>query len=792
MAGWALLALALLGAVLAVNVIRPSRGPWSLVPSWLGVFLKVDMRLRQIGIRLEVLLRNTLCRSVLVGASLLGSTWACADDPMGRPVMQAGKMTSVPVLDGKVLGDSGWHGLAAASGFRQVQPDDGELATQKTEVFVGYTDDALYIGVVAYDNNPAGILATDSRRDSPLTDTDSFQVILDGMRDGQNGFVFGTNPAGVEYDGQVTHEGTGTVTGAGPGSGGGGFNLNWDGTWDVATDVSEIGWSAEMRIPFRTLRYGRGDTQVWGINFQRNIGRNNEITYWAPLKRQHNLYRVSEAGTLTGVSPPPQRNLKISPYVLGKSTRGGDLVNTENNSEVGFDIKYSITPSLTLDATYNTDFAQVEADERQVNLDRFSLFFPEKRSFFLENGGQFSVGDPQAVEMFFSRRIGISAGGEQLPIEGGVRLSGKIGNSTNVGFLHMSSEAVVDIAPANQFTVARLNQELPGRSSIGFMLINRDGDGSYLVPEDADENQTYAVDGRWGIGENLQLQAWAAKTSTPGMDDRDEAFSAKAVYKSVKWDFNLGYGQVGEDFNPEVGFLSRSNFRRADTFLQRRIRPKDKWGLLEVRPHASYSGYWDFDGFQETGRLHADVAWDFRNGYLIHTGANRTREGVQNSFQIVDGVTVQPGTYDHTEGSIVFGTNQAAPLSISTHTTFGGRFGGDRVSFTSALRYRVGETFSSELSVNYNDFDLPDGEFTANLLRLRLSYSFTPKILLQALVQYNEFDDVVGTNLRFSWLQSANAGLFIVYNEVDERGLGARPTGREFIVKYSHIFDVFN
>jgi hypothetical protein len=699
-------------------------------------------------------------------------------------------MTSVPVLDGRVLEDSAWASLIPATGFWQVQPDDGEPATQRTEVYVGYSDDALYIGVVAYDDDPDGILVTDSRRDSDLADTDSFQVVLDGLRDGQNGFVFGTNPAGIEYDGQVTREGTGGALG----SGSGGFNLNWDGSWDVATEVSDIGWSAEMRIPFRTLRYGRDEIQTWGINFQRNIRRNNEISYWASLSRQRNLYRVSEAGSVTGIAIPTQRNLKISPYVLGSSASGGELSGTENNSEVGFDIKYSITPSLTLDATYNTDFAQVETDENQVNLDRFSLFFPEKRPFFLENAGQFAVGDAQATEMFFSRRIGISDDGDPLPIEGGIRVSGKIGNSTNVGFLHMSSEAVAGVAPGNKFTVARINQELPSHSAIGFMFVNRDGDGSHLVAPGMDENQTYAIDGRWGIGDNLLLSAWAAQTSTPGLNGRDEAFAAKAAYDSAEWAYHLEYGQVGADFNPEVGFLSRSDFRRVSAFLMHRIRPDDMWGLLEIRPHVSYTGYWDFDGFQETGRLHNDIHWEYRNGYEIHTGINLSRAGVKEAFDIVDGVTIQPGTYEHAEVAIVFHTNQAAPLSFAINTTIGGRFGGDRVSLAPSLRYRIGETFSSELSYNYNEFDLPvpGGQFKANLVRLRLSYSFTPKILLQALVQYNELDDILGTNLRFSWLQSANAGFYLVYNEVDEQGVGGLPAGREIIIKYSHIFDVFN
>lgn len=703
--------------------------------------------------------------------------------------MRASQLASAPVLDGEVAGDTAWDGIVPASGFWQVQPDEGRPASQETQVFIGYLRDALYIGVIAYDQQPDAIIVADSRRDSDLSNTDSFQVIIDGLLDRQNGYVFGTSPAGLQYDGQVVREGAGQF-----GSGGGGFNLNWDGTWDVAAAISDIGWSAEMRIPFRTLRYGSGDDQTWGINFQRNIRRNNEIAYWAPISIERNLYRVSEAGTITGVAPPVQRNLKVTPYVLGKSSQGGDLPARENDTEFGFDIKYSITSRLTLDGTYNTDFAQVEADEQQVNLDRFSLFFPEKRPFFLENSGQFTIGNPEQVELFFSRRIGVAEDGTQIPIEGGVRLSGKAGNSTNLGFLYMSSEAVEGIAPGNEFTVARVNQELPNRSAIGVMFINRQGDGSYLVTADNDENQTYAIDGRWGIGDNLLLSTWVAQTATPGLDGRDDAFALKADYESSTWSYRLNYTEVGGDFNPEVGFLSRTEYKRIEGFVMRRIRPENLWGLLELRPHSSYNGYWDFDGFQETGFWHNDVHWAFRNGYEVHTGVNFTRSGLTEPFDIIEGVTIQPGTYDHVEGQLIFFTDQAAPLSFELSSIVGGRFGGDRVSLEPILRYRIGETFSSELSYNYNDFDLPvpGGQFNANLARLRLSYSFTPKILLQALVQYNELEDVIASNLRFSWLQSANSGLYLVYNEVDENGIGALPTGREIILKYSHIFDVFN
>jgi len=713
-----------------------------------------------------------------------------AERPTSPPEISATRLSVAPLMDGNVLGDDAWSGMVPASDFWQVQPNDGQAATQHTEVYVGYTDEALHIGVVAYDDAAGEVIVSDSRRDSSLDDTDAFLIIIDGLLDRQNGYVFGTNAAGIEYDAQVTREGTSNNFG----SGGGDFNLNWDGNWSVKSAISDIGWSAEFEIPFRTLRYGTSRRQDWGINFQRNIRRNNEIAYWAPLERNRNLYRVSEAGTLRGVELPSQRNLKITPYVLGQARRGGALAGTETDSDVGVDVKYSVTPSLTLDLTYNTDFAQVEADDQQINLDRFNLFFPEKRPFFLENAGQFSVGNGQEVEMFFSRRIGIGEDGDPIPVDGGIRLSGKVGDSTNIGLLYMGTDAVADIAPGNDFAVLRVNQELPNRSAIGAMFVNRDGDGSHLVARNEDNNRTYAVDGRWGIGDNLLLEGWLAKTNTPGRNGDDNAFALKGNYSSAAWAMSASYTEVREDFNPEVGFLARTEYRKGSAVILRRIRPDDMWGLLEIRPHVSYTGYWKFDGFQETGFLHMDSHWEFKTGTEVHTAVNVTRSGVIEAFDIVDGVVVQPGTYDHSEVQIVYFTDRSRPFSFSLRATAGGRFGGDRLSIAPTIRYRVGEIFRSELSFNYNDFDLPvpNGDFTANLARLRMSYSFTPKMQLQALLQYNETDDELGTNVRFSWLRSANSGLFLVYNEINERGIGALPTGREFILKYSHIFDIFN
>lgn len=727
------------------------------------------------------------------------------------PLVTAMKVETSPVLDGEVLNDATWQAAKAVTGFWQTTPDQGQAASEKTEVRIIYTSRTLYFGVVCYDREPQGIIVSDSRRDASLEETDSFQLILDTYHDKQNGFLFGTNPAGIEYDAQVTNEGSGRFGGGRQQRGAvSGFNLNWDASWEVKTKISEIGWSAEFAIPFKTLRFSKKDAQTWGVNFQRNIRRRNEKSYWVKLDRQYNIQKISLAGTLSGLENIRQNNLKIIPYTLGQASRNFQNPlerETQRDLDSGIDLKYSVTPGLTLDATYNTDFAQVEVDEQQINLDRFNLFFPEKRPFFLENAGFFSVGSPGEVELFFSRRIGIASGGFQVPILAGGRLSGKAAG-LNIGLLNMQTESSQFIEAdelssdttriqSNNFTIARINKELPNRSAIGALFVNRQGSGRYS--EGADYNRTFALDGRWGIGKYGQLSGFAAQTATPGVDEDEYAFRFGARYGAEAWLLTASYMQVSDAFNPEVGFLQRSGFRKSRFMIFNTTRPKDFLGLLETRPHISYEGYWDFDGFQESGKWHIDTHWEWKNGYEFHTGVNLTKEGIhpivdveEDSVEIQD-VFIPPGTYDHAEIALVGITNRGAWISFSMRATIGGYFGGDRISLSPSIRFRIGENFNTQLSLRHNNIDLPNGSFVTNLLTARISYSFTPRIFLQGLIQYNDSADIWSSNLRLGWLQSANTGLFVVYNDVREhenRKWGTR--SRSLIVKYSQLFDLLN
>ena len=724
-------------------------------------------------------------------------------------VAYAASVEDPPTLDGDVLGDPVWAAVEPVSGFRQSAPDEGQPATERTEVRVVFTDDTLYFGVVCYDRDPSGIIVSDSRRDSSMNDADSFQMVLDTFSDRQNGFVFGTTPAGQEYDGQVTDEGGGRSLFGGSGGGGfsrgsgGGFNLNWDGAWQVRTSTSDVGWSAEFAIPFRTIRYPAREDQSWGVNFQRNIRRRNETTFWAPLPRQYNLYRVSMAGQLAGVTAPIgfTGNVQLTPYVVGEiATRDAEPDrNPLALGDVGVDLKYSVTSGLTLDATYNTDFAQVEVDTQQINLDRFNLFFPEKRPFFLENAGVFSVSNQGPAsgmnlgqtELFFSRRIGINDAGAQIPILGGARLSGKVSDAVTVGLLNMQTETVDGTGPANNFTMARVRRDLPNRSSIGGLFVNRQATGSLAPPDDY--NRTYAVDGRWGIGQNGLVQGFVGRTQTPGRTGRDHALSLSTRYDSEAWRFISGYQENGEDFNPEVGFIRRTGgFRKFDVGVNHTSRPDRFLKFQELSPHMSFTRFWNFDGVMETSFLHLHFQGEFEDSSSAGVAVDVRSETVFEEFT-VSGIPVPPGRYDFNEVQYSYNYDRSAPVSFGMRATVAGFFGGDIVTLRPSINARYGETVNLSVSYSRNDIDLPNGSVVTNLTNVRAAYNFSPRLFVQTLLQHNDSADLWSVNFRVGWLQDANTGLFLVYNETEGIGdIVPSFAGRSVILKYSYLFDVLD
>ena len=713
----------------------------------------------------------------------------------GQNITSAVKASSDPVMDGDVLNDPAWANVPEVTTFIQKTPDEGQSVSEKTAVKVMYTEKTFYVSVVCYDTNPGEIVISDTRRDSPLNNSDSFSFIIDTFKDFQTGYLFGTNPAGIEYDAQITGGGEGGSMMRRFSMGtGGGFNVNWDAVWEVKSQKGDFGWSAEFAIPFKTLRYATNKDQSWGINFERVIARKKEEAHWSPISRQHTMNRLVSAGTLTHMNVPTSRNIKILPYVLGQNNvNKSETTSKSSDGNFGLDAKLSIGSSMSLDLTYNTDFAQVEADEQQINLDRFSLFFPEKRAFFLENAGLFSVGSGGGffgpdIEMFFSRRIGVGPGGAPVPILGGGRLTGTAGGM-KIGMLSMRTEAVKDITEANQYSVFRLKKELPNRTHIGAMYTALDHMGT-----DGYVNNAYAFDAQIGIGELSKIVVFAGLTETPEMDkDNAYAYRMEIARDTKQISTNASYTEVGASFNPEMGYLKRENYRKWSGRIFTRFRPENKFGLLEIRPHVNYDGYWKLDGFQESGKWHIDNHWEFRSGFEIHTGTNLVKEGVIEVFEISDSVFVSAGTYDDQEIQIMIMTNQAKPISFSSMNRIGGFFGGDRINMTPTVRLRYKDRFTSEFSFNFNKVNLPGGNFTTNLLRARLTYSFTPKMYIQSLLQYNNQSDQWSMNWRFIWQRSAGTGLYLVYNQVqDYDGIPIEKSTKSFVVKYSYLFDALN
>jgi len=696
-----------------------------------------------------------------------------------------------PIIDGEVLNEPLWEQVYTIRDLKQIKPDYGAPASEKTAIKIAYSTKTLYVAVVCFDTSPEKIVVSDSRRDADLNDDDSFLFIIDTYNDQQNGFLFGTNADGMEYDAQIDNEGEGNFS-ANRQQGGvvGGTNINWDASWEVKTRKGDFGWSAEFAIPLRSIRFNGGDNKTWGINFQRNISKRSETAYWANLPLGFDIKRLSLAGKMHGLNLKSPKNLKIIPYGLVQSIQKNHPPKyTTGNTAVGGDIKYSLTPGLTLDMTYNTDFAQVEVDEQQVNLDRFNLFFPEKRPFFLENAGQFSVGSPGEVDLFFSRRIGIGSGGSLVPIIGGSRVSGKIGQ-TNIGLLSMFTDEIPDETGAiellkNNYSVARINHDFAAqRSSLGGIMVSRSG-----LNDPLDYNRVVAVDGKLGIGKKAQLSGYLSQSSTPGIETDAHAFNFLAVYNWNGWNLRAGYTEVGEGFNPEVGFLLRSAFKKPEFLIFKQWRPKNTGKLLEVRPHISYRGYWNFQNTQETGFLHVDNHWVWESGFEIHTGINFTRETVLSAFPISN-VTVPTGAYNHQEFQFVLMSNANRKFYYQTRTLIGGYFGGNRISSTNRATFRLGDKFNTEGVFNYNRLQLPEGDANVLISGLRLAYSFTPRMFLQSLVQYNNVSNITSVNARFGWLRNANTGLFVVLNIIKDTDYFDALNNQSITLKYSHQFDL--
>ncbi len=638
------------------------------------------------------------------------------------------------------------------------------------------------------------------------------QVVIDTFNDNQNAFLFGTNPVGIEYDGQVAREGqTGGFAASTTQRGmGGGFNVNWDGDWSVRSQITERGWETELAIPLKTLRYNPGSNRTWGINVMRNIRRKNEQVYLAPIPRGYNIYRISLAAKMTGLDLPQRRDIKMIPYGLGNVDEYGlvEEDQVESDLDAGLDVKWGMTPQVTADFTVNTDFAQVESDQQQINLTRFPLFFPEKRPFFLENASTFQFGTPREVDLFFSRRIGLDKNGFPIDILAGARLSGKVG-SFNVGVLDMQTRDKFDrqtddlVASSSNYFVARLQREM-GRSNFGAIFVNRQGTGDFAGSENY--NRAYGLDGTIQATENTKVFTFLAGSTSPGETGTDYAGRALVSYATTWWNGHIGYQQVGEDFNAEVGFVPRTGYRKPQAAFHLEYQPQRYPWIRRISPHVQWNTYYGFDGQIQTshGHFHFFEIQE-QSGGRFGAVLDHRQDQPTEAFTIYTGldgrqVVIPPGLYTWNEWQVMYLSDPSAPLSFNGLYTFGDFYDGDLKRYWVGLNFRIGAKFNTSVNWNRSDVDLPYGSFTTDLVPFRVSYAFTPLYSIQALIQYNNQTATVSSNIRLALLNRSGTGLFVVYNDVrdtysirrtdpDTGVLFPNVLGRSFIVKYTYLFD---
>jgi len=736
-------------------------------------------------------------QSAAADAAVASAPAAATTEADRRFNFAATRVDEAPTIDG-VIDEAVWLRAVVLTGFIQAAPDEGQPATERTEVRVLYDDTAIYIAAINYDREPDRIIANVLRRDEQHRNNDSFMVTLDTYHDHRNGFVFETNAMGARYDAQIVGEGNAAFGGFGSRS----LNRDWDAVWESSARITEDGWVVEMAIPFWELRFNV-DQEDWGINFRRRIRRKTEEAYWAPVPRQFNETRLSLSGMVDDLQLTRPRNLQVKPYVIGSVNRGivddiavpamGPDYANDYLGDVGGDVKWSMSPNMTLDFTLNTDFSQVEADDQQINLTRFSLFFPEKRDFFLENAGFFDfgggggggrLGGGSQVVGFHSRTIGIGPSNEEIPLYGGGRLTGKTG-PWSIGTLVMQSEATTspdgDVGvPSNNYIVGRLSRDLGARSRAGVLFTNRQSSRG-------DYNREIGVDGRWGVNQQITIDTWLMKTETPGLEGDDWAGSVKFDWSSPLFQVRGSYLDIGEAFNPEMGFVTRTGIRAIDpSFHWTPYFPDSKY-LRNLSPHVNYRYTAAREGEKLSEYLHLDFDAFLEHGDKVSVAHNRRYELLELPFEITAGITIPVGVYEWSETNLELQSDAGRPVDGSFNYTKGGFWSGDKTEYRVAAGWRPGPRLNLGLGWTRNDIVLAEGAFTTNLGSLRVDFDFTTEMSIRSLFQYNSQSDQVLANVRFRYIYVAGSDLYVVYNErrVAER---ADLIDRALIIKATHVF----
>jgi hypothetical protein len=695
--------------------------------------------------------------------------------------LRATRVTSALTIDGR-LDEAVYEKTPAIGGFVQQDPDEGRPATERTDAWIFFDDKNLYIAVRCWDSHPERQIANEMRRDSEsIGQNENFAVLLDTFHDKRNGLVFNTNTLGALSDFAVTNETD--------------RNIDWNTVWDVRTATFDGGWTVEFVIPFKSLRYASGAEQVWGINLRRIVRWKNESSFLSFVPSYvgtSGILRSSLAVPLHGLDVPGNGlALELKPSVISglRTDRNATpAFSNQREGEIAFDAKLNVTRNLTLDATYNTDFAQVEDDIQQVNLTRFNLLYPEKREFFLEGQGIFNFGGVATSSdmpmLFFSRQIGID-NGRRVPIAGGGRLTGKTG-AYGIGVINIQTgeDDAANVAGTN-FTVARVRRDIFRRSTIGALFTRRStsriGDGA---------NETLGIDGNFAFFQKLRVTTYLARTRTPGLRRDDGSHSVFLEYLDDRYGAQFGRLSVGEHFNPEVGFIRRVDFDKTYGTFRIYQRPK----VAAIR-RMFYQVYYEdtrgrTTGIRETDDLRGTFRIEFQNSDRFTFDYDRWFERFPKPFRIAPGVIVPEGGYPGDQFRASYLLGQQRRLSGTFTAQRGTFYGGVQTSGSYAGRVEVTTRLALEPTLSLNQVDLPHGAFTITQLSTRATFTVSPRTLFSGLVQYSSTSRTLSTNLRLRWEFQPGSELFVVYSDGRNTLTSGFPemTTRALVVKATRLF----
>jgi hypothetical protein len=713
----------------------------------------------------------SVCASVGIqpaGAAAQQST----PQPLARKTAAVTRISSDITIDG-VLDEPAWASASTIGDLVQRQPLPGELPTERTDVTVLRDAANLYIGIVCHDSEPRRVIGTQMARDAALASDDRVEVVLDTFRDQRNAFYFSTNPAGALVDGLAYANGQ--------------LNSEWDAIWLVRTRRTDEGWVAEFAIPFKSLSFP-AEREVWGFNVARHVQRKLEESRWSGARLDLQFLQVSEAGELTNLGGLTQGiGVDVRPFVAARWLHLGSGRSDTVTGKPGFDMFYNVTPSLKLTATANTDFGETEVDARQINLSRFSLLFPEKRSFFLEDAGVFTFastsptlpgGIPAAgaeVFPFFSRQIGL-LGGEEVPLDFGLKLTGKVGR-TDLGVLDTRTGQLHAVQEKN-FVVARVRRNILQQSYIG--LIATDGHPALSIASRTVGADLRLATSRFlGGSRNLVFTAYGLRSINEGTSRRDWSYGLSLHYPNDRFNPQITIRDIQENFRPALGFVQRRNVRLLRVGGGFNPRPKKFLNIQQMFHDVYYTRFTRLDtGEVESQDLYVTwLDWHFKSGDSLHSlfDVNPTYEQLFAPFAIAPGVVLPPGEYRFTRWRHTFYSAPKRNVQATLTASFGRYWSGHAETLTAGLTFKIPPRFTASVSNNQTVARLPEGNFTARVLSGTVNYTASTFVSFSNLIQYDNLSRNLGWQARVRWtLQPGNDAFFVFSQGWLQEALGDR------------------